>query len=68
MAGKNMDIASTLGKFKKSQLLLPIAALVLMLIVNVIITPDFFKISINNGVLYLEVREQNIRHEFKLNG
>lgn len=52
MAGKNMDIASTLGKFKKSQLLLPIAALVLMLIVNVIITPDFFKISINNGVLY----------------
>ena len=41
-----------LGKVRKSQLLLPIAALILMLIVNVIITPDFFKISINNGVMY----------------
>lgn len=34
------------------QLLLPVFALALMLIVNVIITPAFFKISIQNGVLY----------------
>src|SRR5574344_2719451 len=35
-----------------SQLFLPITALLIMLIVNVIITPSFFKISIQNGVLY----------------
>ncbi len=52
MAGKNMDVTSVIGKIKKSTLLFPIAALILMFIVNVIITPDFFKISINNGVLY----------------
>ena len=47
-----LNIPSVVGRLRKSQLLLPIAALILMLIVNVIITPDFFKISINNGVLY----------------
>src|SRR5574344_786174 len=35
-----------------SQLFLPITALLIMLIVNVIITHSFFKISIQNGVLY----------------
>ncbi len=52
MAGKNMDLTSVARGIKKSQLLFPIMALILMLIINVIITPDFFKISINNGVLY----------------
>ena len=40
------------NKARKSQLMLPITALIVMLIVNAIITPGFFKISINNGVLY----------------
>jgi len=40
------------NKARKSQLLLPITALIVMLIVNAIITPGFFRISINNGVLY----------------
>lgn len=34
------------------QLFLPIVCLVAVLLVNVITTPGFFKISINNGVLY----------------
>lgn len=37
---------------KKSTLLFPIVALAIILIINVLITPTFFKISINNGVLY----------------
>lgn len=40
------------NKTRKSQLMLPITALIVMLIVNAIITPGFFKVSINNGVLY----------------
>ena len=40
------------NKARKSQLLLPITALIIMLIVNAIITPGFFRISIQNGVLY----------------
>jgi len=36
----------------RQQLFLPIFALCLMLIVNVIITPSFFNVSILNGVLY----------------
>lgn len=36
----------------KNPLALPVCALALMLAVNVAITPHFFKISINNGVLY----------------
>lgn len=51
MANK-FDTKLTLQAIKKSQLLLPIAALALMLIVNVIITPTFFVVSIKNGVLY----------------
>lgn len=41
-----------LNSILKNQLLLPVAALFIMLVINVIITPNFFKISINNGVLY----------------
>lgn len=37
---------------KRNPLLLPIAALIVMLIFNAIVVPDFFKISIQNGVLY----------------
>ena len=45
------------GKMMKSQLALPIIALLVMLVVNVIIIAvtkqaNFFKVSINNGVLY----------------
>lgn len=36
----------------RHQLVLPIAALVIMLVANVCLTPTFFKISIQNGVLY----------------
>ncbi len=36
----------------RQQLFLPIFALCLMLAVNVIITPTFFRVSIQNGVLY----------------
>lgn len=36
----------------RKQLFLPLFALCLMLIINVIITPSFFNISIKNGVLY----------------
>ncbi len=36
----------------RMQLFLPIFALCLMLLVNVIVTPSFFNISIKNGVLY----------------
>ena len=41
-----------LQSIRKNQLLLPVTALILMLVINVIITPTFFKISIQNGVLY----------------
>ncbi len=50
------DMVASAAKFCKSllkyQLALPIIALIVMLIVNVIITPTFFKVTINNGVLY----------------
>jgi len=42
----------TWQSIKKNQLLLPVAALVLMLLINFMIIPSFFKISIKNGVLY----------------
>lgn len=41
----------TWQSIKGNQLLLPITALIVMLLINVIITPTFFKISIQNGVL-----------------
>ena len=34
------------------RLFLPIVCLIAVLLVNVITTPGFFKVSINNGVLY----------------
>ena len=52
MAETKLNNSTLLTKVKKSQLLLPILALLLMLVINVIITPDFFNVSINNGVLY----------------
>ena len=52
MNKNKLSLASCTAALKKSQLLLPVAALVLMLIINAIITPGFFKVSINNGVLY----------------
>jgi galactofuranose transport system permease protein len=46
--GLNLSFREMLRK----QLFLPIFALCLMLVINVIITPSFFDISIKNGVLY----------------
>jgi simple sugar transport system permease protein len=39
-------------KITRSQLFLPIVALILVLVFNVIKTPTFFKITIMNGTLY----------------
>lgn len=39
-------------KITKMRLFMPIVCLVVVLLVNVITTPGFFKISLNNGVLY----------------
>lgn len=43
---------STIKKITSMRLFLPIVCLVAVLFVNVITTPGFFKVSINNGVLY----------------
>ena len=40
------------GKLVHWRFFMPIVCLLLVLLVNVIQTPDFFVISINNGVLY----------------
>lgn len=49
-----INIRSTVSfkEIVRKQLFLPIFALCLMLVINVLITPSFFKISIQNGVLY----------------
>ena len=47
-----LTLKDILNKVLKNQLALPVIALIVMLIVNVIITPTFFKVTINNGVLY----------------
>lgn len=39
-------------KITKMRLFMPIVCLLVVLLVNVITTPSFFKISLNNGVLY----------------
>ena len=53
MAAKQLRGRSfSLSGIVRKQLFLPIFALFLMLIFNVINTPDFFKVSIQNGVLY----------------
>ena len=39
-------------KLTSMRLFLPIVCLIAVLLVNVITTPGFFKVSINNGVLY----------------
>lgn len=41
-----------LKKITKMRLFMPIVCLLVVLLVNVITTPSFFKISLNNGVLY----------------
>ncbi len=53
--GKQFELNKSLTAVKRitgKHLFLPVFALIIMLIVNVIITPDFFKISIQNNVLY----------------
>ena len=41
-----------LKKFTSMRLFMPIVCLAAVLLINVITTPGFFKISVNNGVLY----------------
>ena len=44
-----------MGKLKKLtgyRLFLPLSCLIIVLLINLITTPTFFKITINNGVLY----------------
>lgn len=43
---------NTWKKITSMRLFLPIVCLIAVLLVNVITTPGFFKVSINNGVLY----------------
>ncbi|MFV0528091.1 MAG: ABC transporter permease [Lachnospiraceae bacterium] len=47
-----MRTVAAVKKASKMRLFTPLLCLVAVLLVNVITTPDFFKISINNGVLY----------------
>ena len=42
----------SIKKITSMRLFLPIVCLVAVLLVNLITTPGFFKVSINNGVLY----------------
>ena len=44
-----------MGKLKKLtgyRLFLPLSCLIIVLLINLITTPTFFRITINNGVLY----------------
>ena len=43
---------SKLKKITSARLFLPIVCLIAVLLINVIKTPDFFNITIRNGVLY----------------
>lgn len=43
---------SKLKKITSARLFLPIVCLIAVLMANLITTPGFFKVSINNGVLY----------------
>ena len=43
---------NSIKKITSMRLFLPIVCLVAVLLVNLITTPGFFKVSINNGVLY----------------
>lgn len=46
------NVQSKLKKITSMRLFLPIVCLLAVLLINVITTPDFFKISMRNGVLY----------------
>jgi len=52
MSSKNIHFGRVFGRIKNTRLFLPIFALFLVLIINIIETPQFFNISIQNGVLY----------------
>lgn len=46
------SVQSKLKKITSMRLFLPVVCLLAVLLINVITTPDFFRISIRNGVLY----------------
>ena len=45
-------MSGTLKNITSKRLFLPIFCLALVLLINVITTPDFFQISVRDGVLY----------------
>lgn len=49
---KKVEEQNSWGKITGHRLFMPVVCLLIVLLVNVVKTPDFFKISINNGVLY----------------
>ena len=51
-----------LKKITSARLFLPIVCLIAVLLINVIKTPDFFNITIRNGVLYGYVIDVINRH------
>ena len=46
---------SKLKKITSARLFLPIVCLIAVLLINVIKTPDFFNITIRNGVLFMDM-------------
>lgn len=52
MGRNNKIIAGNLIRISEHRLFMPLLCLTVVLLVNVIKTPDFFQVSINNGVLY----------------
>ena len=50
---------NSIKKITSMRLFLPIVCLVAVLLVNLITTPGFFKVSINNGVLYGYIVDEN---------
>ena len=44
--------AVSLKELRKHRLFMPIVCLIVVLLINLIKTPNFFAVSINNGVLY----------------
>ena len=51
MAKENIKTGFDFKELTKKRLFLPIVCLIVVLLANLIKTPDFFKVSLTNGVL-----------------
>lgn len=51
MANENTKTEFDFKQLTKKRLFLPIVCLIVVLLTNLIKTPDFFKVSVTNGVL-----------------